>query len=33
MHITIEEALNVAEKYLMTQKTSDSMPSFCVEPL
>lgn len=33
MHITIEEALNVAEKYLTAQMTSESMPSFCVEPL
>ncbi len=33
MHITIEEALDVAETYLMTQRTSHPMPSFCVEPL
>jgi UDP-galactopyranose mutase len=33
MHITIEEALNVADTYLTTQKTSYPMPSFCVEPL
>ena len=33
MHITIEEALNVAEKYLMTQKVGDPMPAFCVESL
>lgn len=33
MHITIEEALNVAEKYLTTQKSSERMPSFCVEPI
>jgi UDP-galactopyranose mutase len=33
MHITIEEALNVAEKYLITQSAGERMPSFCVNPL
>jgi UDP-galactopyranose mutase len=33
MHITIEEALNVAEIFLMRQRIDESMPSFCVEPI
>ncbi len=33
MHITIEEALNVAEIFLMKQKINGLMPSFCVEPI
>lgn len=33
MHITIEEALNVAERYLACRHSGTAMPSFCVEPI
>jgi UDP-galactopyranose mutase len=32
MHITIEEALSVAEKFLSTNKNTQRMPAFCVNP-
>lgn len=33
MHVTIEEALNVAEKFLAVAQEEQVMPAFCVEPL
>jgi UDP-galactopyranose mutase len=33
MHVTIEEALNVAEKFLASRDNGLSMPAFCVDPL
>lgn len=33
IHITIEEALNVAERFLAVYKSEQSMPAFCVDPL
>lgn len=33
MHITIEEALNVAERYLQAKQADQAMPAFCVNPL
>jgi UDP-galactopyranose mutase len=33
MHITIEEALNVAERYLQARQAGQAMPAFCVNPL
>ena len=33
MHITIEEALNVAERYLQGGQVGQAMPAFCVNPL
>lgn len=33
MHVTIEEALNVADTFLAAQQTGQSMPQFCVDPL
>ena len=32
MHVTIEEALNVAEKYLSMGRNTTAMPAFCVSP-
>lgn len=33
MHITIEEALNVAEQFLQSKTNRQAMPAFCVDPL
>lgn len=33
MHVTIEEALNVAEQFLASMRSNVAMPAFCVEPL
>lgn len=33
MHVTIEEALNVAECFLSNYKSGKEMPSFCIDPL
>ncbi len=33
MHITIEEALNTAERFLEARKSGQAMPAFCVSPL
>jgi hypothetical protein len=33
MHITIEEALNVAEKFLAARALGSAMPAFCIDPL
>lgn len=33
MHITIEEALNVAEKFLASRDSGLAMPAFCVDPV
>jgi UDP-galactopyranose mutase len=33
MHVTIEEALNVAEKFMTAQQSGQAMPQFCVDPL
>jgi UDP-galactopyranose mutase len=33
MHITIEEALNVAELFLATRQAGQAMPAFCLDPL
>lgn len=33
MHVTIEEALNVAHKFLQSDKNNCLMPAFCVDPL
>lgn len=33
MHVTIAEALDVAERFLAAQAARESMPSFCVDPL
>jgi UDP-galactopyranose mutase len=33
MHITIEEALSVAERFLSTEKNVQPMPAFCVDPI
>ena len=33
MHITIEEALNVADRYLSASKFKSIMPAFCINPL
>lgn len=32
MHVTVEEALNVAAKYLSMGKNTAAMPAFCVDP-
>jgi UDP-galactopyranose mutase len=33
MHITIEEALSVAEKFLSSDRNMQPMPAFCVDPI
>jgi UDP-galactopyranose mutase len=33
MHVTIEEALNVAKIFLISQDTNNSMPAFCIDPI
>lgn len=33
MHVTIEEALNVAKIFLHMQETNNRMPAFCIDPL
>jgi UDP-galactopyranose mutase len=33
MHVTIEEALHVAEIFLVSEKSGNPIPSFCVDPL
>jgi UDP-galactopyranose mutase len=33
MHVTIEEALNVAERFLLSLATGEQMPAFNVDPL
>ena len=33
MHITVEEALNVAERYLACHLSGQGMPAFCVDPI
>jgi UDP-galactopyranose mutase len=33
MHVTIEEALNTADKFLLSLKNSSAMPAFCINPL
>ena len=33
MHITIEEALNVAERFLALRQGEQTMPAFCVDPM
>jgi UDP-galactopyranose mutase len=33
MHVTIEEALNAAERFLFSKRSGDVMPSFCIDPI